>query len=87
MILFKLPLLTCAFYVALTALLEVALCVARVKGIGIWFGGEHWFWTLGAKFGAFLGALWLVAFVAAWCVVYAAVKAHFPNASWGTYLF
>jgi hypothetical protein len=35
MIFFKLPLLTCAFYVALTAVLEVGLwAAARFKGMG-----------------------------------------------------
>ncbi|HXX43326.1 MAG TPA: hypothetical protein VEJ38_01260 [Candidatus Acidoferrales bacterium] len=88
MIIFKLPLLTCAFYIALTCLLEAGLwAVARFKGIGIWFSGEHWFWTLGAKLGLFLGALWVVSFIAAWCIVYAGVKAHIPAVSSETYLF
>jgi len=88
MILFKLPLLTCAFYVALTGLLEGLLwAAARFKGIGIWWSGKHWFWTLGAKLAVFLGALWIVAFVAAWCIVYAGVKSHMPTTTGEAYLF
>lgn len=88
MILFKLPLLTCAFCVALTVLLEAGVwTAAHFSGIGIGFGGKHWFWTLGAKLGVFLGALWVVAFVAAWCVVYAGVKSHVPQLSAEIHLF
>lgn len=89
MILFKLPLLTCAFYVALTAMLEIGLwAAARFKGIGVWgIGGKHWFWTLGARFGLFLGALWVIAFIAAWCIVYSSVRSHAPTAQGQAYLF
>jgi hypothetical protein len=57
MILLKLGLLSCAFYVALTTLLAAGfLALVHVKGsVGIAFGQERWFRTPGLKFGVVLG--------------------------------
>jgi len=79
MLIFKLGLLTCLFYVALTILLEAVLwVVAYYKGIGVFFSGEHWFWTLGLKLGFIFGTLWIISFSAAWCISYLSLKSKLP---------
>lgn len=79
MFLFKVGLLTCAFYVVLTFLLYVGLwALAHTKGFMVLYGGKHWFWTLGAKLGAIFGTLWLIAFSAAWCIIYFGLKVRLP---------
>ena len=79
MILFKLGLLTCAFYVVLTLLLEAGLwAVIYFKGLGVVLSGRNSVLTLGAKFGILFGLTWLISFVVAWSIVYLNYKAHFP---------
>lgn len=74
---FKLPLLTCAFYVAFTIALEIFFwAMAHLQGVWIGWTGKHWFWTLGAKAGLALGTLWFISFAAAWCIVYTGIKAR-----------
>ena len=76
MYLFKLGLLTCAFYAGLTMLLGVGVwAVVYFKGLFMAFGGKHWFWTLGLKLGLVFGTLWVISFTAAWCIVYQGLKA------------
>jgi hypothetical protein len=82
MFIFKLGLLTCAFYVVLTILLEAGLwAVANSKGFGVFFSYRHLFWTLGIKLGAIFGALWCISFSAAWYIVYLGLKARMPTIS------
>jgi hypothetical protein len=77
MIMFKLGLLTCAFYVMLTILLEAAIWALahREGGFGIFFAGRSWFWSAGLRLAFIFGGLWLVSFTAAWCIVYQGLKA------------
>ena len=80
-VLIKLPLLTCGFYVVLTVLLEGAIWLAaHLRGIGVLIP-KDWFWTVGLKAGAVLGSLWIVAFSAAWWIVYVSYKAQFARLS------
>ena len=77
--LFKLGLLTCAFYVLLTALFEAGLWVAaNYKPFAIFFSGRHWFWHVGLRLGVVLGTMWIVSFAAAWSIVYQGLKSKFP---------
>jgi hypothetical protein len=70
MVIFKLGLLACAFYVVLTILLEAVLwAVAYFKGLGVFFSYRHLFWALGIKLGAIFGALWCISFSAARYIV------------------
>ncbi len=64
---FKLGLLTCGFYAALTIVLDADLWAVgfRTNGPGL---------TLGAKYGVIFGVLWLVSFSAAWRIVYIGLK-------------
>jgi hypothetical protein len=79
MFIFKLGLLTCAFYVALTMLLEAGLWgLAYFKGFGIFYAARDWFWGVGLRLGLIFGTLWAVSFTAAWCIVYASLKAKLP---------
>jgi hypothetical protein len=78
MVLFKLGLFTCAFYVVLTFLFEVALwAIAYFKGLGVFLSGKHWFWTLGLKLRVIFGTLWIISFSVAWCLVYLDIKSKF----------
>jgi hypothetical protein len=77
MILFKLGLLTCAFYVGLTILLEAGLwVVASFWGFGVLVSGRHPGFNLGVKFGVIFGAIWLISFSAAWWIVYLDFKSR-----------
>ena len=79
MLFFKLGLLTCGFYVVLTMLLELGIwAVAYFKGLGVFFGEKHWYWTLGLKLGFIFGTLWIISFSAAWCIVYLGLKSKLP---------
>jgi hypothetical protein len=79
MFIFKLGLLTCAFYMVLTILLEAGLwAVAYFKGLGVVIDYRHPFWTLGIKLGAISGALWCISFSAAWYIVYLGLRARMP---------
>lgn len=83
MFLFKLGLLTCAFYVGLTILLYATFwAIIRFHGgIGIVIPGKHRFWIMGYQFALIFGILWFLSFVAAWCIVYADLKARFAAIS------
>jgi len=76
MILVKLGLYTCLFYMLLTLLIVVAsVAVVYVRGsLSIFFFGRDLFWTAGADLAAFFGALWAISFFAAWCIVYPGLK-------------
>jgi hypothetical protein len=78
MLIFKLGLLTAAFYVLLTMIVEAAIwgMVYSKSGFALFFRGKHWSWILGAKLGLIFGVLWLISFSAAWCIVYQGIKAR-----------
>jgi hypothetical protein len=80
MIILKLGLLTCAFYVALTLLLEVGIWARAYfgGGFGIFVAGKSWFWGMGLWLGVIFGLLWVISFGAAWCIIYASFKAKLP---------
>lgn len=78
MFLFKLGLLTCAFYVVLTLLLEAGvLALIRVRGFSVFLSSKHWFWGGGLAFGAIFGTLWIISFSVAWYIVYQDFKRLF----------
>jgi hypothetical protein len=80
MFLFKLGLLTCAFYVVLTALLGSALWAFLYRGGGFAVSlTKHSFWGTGLFFGLIFGTLWLISFSAAWFIVYQDLKRIFPT--------
>src|SRR5207244_12321360 len=54
------------------------LAVAYFKGLGVFFGEKHWYWTLGLKLGFIFGTLWIISFSAAWCIVYLGLKSKLP---------
>jgi len=56
MILLKLALLTCAFYIAIVALMELAIFLSGDFGIA----AKPWGWTV------LFGIIWLVSFTLAW---------------------
>jgi hypothetical protein len=77
MILVKLGTYTCLFYLVLTALLEASFFLVNLhfNGLGVWgLRTKSLFWTVGAGLGALFGALWVISFFAAWCIVYAGLK-------------
>jgi hypothetical protein len=82
-VIFKLALLTCAFYAGFTVLIEAVLwAIANFWGLGVVISGKLWGLRLGVKFGLFFGVVWLISFVAAWWIVYLDLKtklAALPN--------
>jgi hypothetical protein len=77
---FKLGLLTCAIYAALTIVFDVALkgiAYFRGGGITLFASGKHPILSLGAVFGVIFGVLWLISFSAAWWIVYPDRKSKF----------
>jgi hypothetical protein len=80
MFLFKLGLLTCAFYVVLTLLLEAGLwaMIRFGSGVSVFFSSKHWFWGGGLAFGVIFGTLWIISFSVAWYVVYQDLKRYLP---------
>ena len=73
MIILKLGVLTCAFYLGISVLMEAA-----VFGLAIWKGSVAFFltrWGLGAVF----AAVWLASFSLAWHFVYAGVRSKLAN--------
>jgi len=80
MLVLKLGLLTCAFYVGLTALLEAGLwaLVYSKGGFSVFVHREHWFWTVGLRLGVIFGILWVISFSAAWWITYQGLKSKFP---------
>jgi len=69
----KLALLTCAFYLGISVLMQAALF-----GLAIWRGSAGFFftrWTLGAVF----AVVWLTSFSLAWHFIYAGIRANLPN--------
>jgi hypothetical protein len=83
MMIFKLGVLTCAFYVGLTVVIEAVLwAVAYFWGLGVYISGKHWGLRLGVRLGLFFGVVWLISFVAAWWIVYLDLRtklASLPN--------
>jgi hypothetical protein len=70
---FKLGLLTCGFYAALTIVLDAALvAAAHLWAVGFRTNGPGL--TLGAKYGVIFGVLWLISFSAARWIVYSGLK-------------
>jgi hypothetical protein len=80
MFIFKLGLLTCAFYVALTVLLEAGIwALAHFRGFGMYFATRDWFWGVGLRLGFIFGTLWAISFGAAWYITYMTIiKPHLP---------
>jgi hypothetical protein len=73
----KLGLLTCAFYAGLTLVLEAGLrAVAYFRGVSVFASGRHPGLSLGVKLGFVSGVVWLIAFSAAWWIVYSDLKSH-----------
>jgi hypothetical protein len=78
----KLGFLSCAFYAAITILLEAALWVV------VWFRGsvalfvpeKHWGLRFGVILGALFGLIWLVSFTSAWYLTYLSVRLTFSTA-------
>jgi hypothetical protein len=76
-VIFKLQLLVCAFYIGLNILLAGATWVVIDRyGLGIFFRGKYWFWSVGLKFAIVFGTLWAISFFSAWCIVYFPIKAQ-----------
>ena len=69
----KLALVTCAFYVGLSVLLEAALL-----GLTLWKGGV--FYSVNFKAWALIfGLMWLVSFAVAWRIMMVPFLASFPR--------
>ena len=69
----KLALVTCAFYVGLSLLLEAALL-----GLALWRGGI--FYSINFKAWALIfGPMWLVSFAVAWRIMMVPFLARFPR--------
>jgi hypothetical protein len=76
MFLMKLGLFACAFYAALTIVLEAAVwAMIRVGGIMYFLPrGKDLFWYLGLAFGVLFGVLWAISFSVAWWLTYKDLK-------------
>lgn len=68
MLLLKLAILTCVFYLGITIALEgVVLLVARLKG-GLAYWGTPGGWA------AFFAAIWLISYISAWLIVRTCIR-------------
>jgi hypothetical protein len=80
MVLLKLGLLSCAFYVGVTVLLGAALCaVIYFRGLAVFVDGRNAGLRFGIAYGAVFGVIWLVSFAAAWWIVWSGIKSNFPT--------
>jgi len=71
MFILKLALLTCAFYIGVTSLLQAAiLLLAHAYPVFIRYNR--------LRFGFLFGVIWFISFSFAWHIVYAALKAKLP---------
>ena len=69
----KLALVTCAFYVGISVLLEAALF-----GLAFWKGGVL-YWINFKAWALIFGLLWLVSFAVAWRIMMVPFLAGFPR--------
>jgi len=75
----KFGLLTCAFYVGLTIVLEGGLwALVYFKGLFIFIDEKHPALSLALVPAVIFGVTWLVSFSAAWFIVYRDLKTLFP---------
>lgn len=81
MLMMKLGLLTCAFYLVLTAIVEAGLwAVVRFRGgFSVFFRQGRWFWSMGVSLGLIFGATWIISFSATWLITYQGLKGNFPG--------
>ena len=61
-IIIKMALVTCAFYLGIAILLDIASFVVAARTGGIMFALNYWMWGLIFAF------VWLISFVLAWLV-------------------
>ena len=73
MLLTKIALVTCAFYLGLNILLE-----AGILGLAVWKGGAGIHFARGGQYALF-GILWLISFSLAWRIVTAGFLARMPR--------
>jgi hypothetical protein len=73
MIILRLGVLTCAFYLGISVLME-----ALLFGLTIWKGSIGVFFTRGVL-GAVFAAVWLSSFSLAWHFVFAGVRSKLAN--------
>ena len=73
MLLMKLALLTCAFYMGIVFLIEVASVILACLMGGFGIAGKAWGW------GVLCGVIWLISFSLAWRIVDAGMMARFSN--------
>jgi hypothetical protein len=82
----KLGLLTCAFYIGLTIVVEAVLwAVIYFNGLGLFVSVRHPGWSLGSElglkmglaFGVIFGVVWLISFAAAWRIVFLDLRSQF----------
>lgn len=77
MILFKLGVLSCAFYAAAIALFEAVLwAVIYFRGFWIYLGEKSVSVTTGLTLWIIFGFLWAISFSVAWWIVYLEIKAR-----------
>jgi len=69
----KLAILTCAFYLGISVLMEAALF-----GLAAWKGSAGVF-LLRRMWGAVFAVVWLISFSLAWHFIYAGIRTKLPN--------
>jgi len=69
----KLALVTCAFYVGISVLLEAALF-----GLAFWKGGAL-YWINFKAWALIFGLLWLISFAGAWRIMMVPFLAGYPR--------
>ncbi len=74
MLLTKLALVTCAFYLGLNILME-----ATVFGIAVWQGGVLFGFRSRTVVTLFFGLMWLLSFGLAWRIVITPILAKIPK--------
>jgi hypothetical protein len=86
----KLGLLTCAFYIGLTIVVEAVLwAVISFKGLGLFVSVRHPGLSpgvalglkMGLRFGVIFGVVWLISFGAAWWIVFLDLRSQFSMLS------
>ena len=70
----KMALVTCAFYIAIAIVLEVALLLVVYKKGGIFYHLNPWGW------GLVFAVVWLISFALAWRVFMVRLSSTFPKA-------
>ena len=79
MLFLRIGLLTCAFYAALTLVLEAGVwALVKFKGLSFFIDEKHPALSLGIVPGIVFGFLWLVSFSVALLIVYHDLKSIYP---------